>query len=132
MSRRFTLTRRPFPLAVCRLPPDAPEPGWARAGLFASVTRTPAELSIVCDHAAAAAAPPAEGLRVDGPWAVFEVQGPFAFDVTGVVADLSRPLAEAGVGLFVLSTFDTDWILVKQENAAAAADAWRAAGHAVG
>lgn len=127
----LTLTLRPCTLAVCRLPAGAEVPDWAWQGAFHSITRTPDELSVICDHAAAAAAPAGPGLRVDGPWAVFEVEGPFAFDVTGVVAALSAPLAAAGVGIFVLSTFDTDWILVKAENAEAAADAWRTAGHAV-
>lgn len=127
----LTLTLRPFRLAVCRLPAGSPVPGWAWSGGFHSITRTPDELSVICDFTAAEAAPAAEGLRVDGPWAVFEVQGPFAFDVTGVVASLSAPLAEAGVGIFVLSTFDTDWLLVKAGNERAAAAAWEAAGHVV-
>ncbi|GAA0592262.1 ACT domain-containing protein [Caenispirillum bisanense] len=127
----LTLTLRPGSLAICRLPAAAPVPDWAWQGTFHSITRTPDELSVICDHAAATAAPAAEGLRVDGPWRVFEVQGPFAFEVTGVVAALSRPLAEAGIGIFVLSTFDTDWILVKATSADSAAEAWRAAGHTV-
>ncbi|EKV28134.1 hypothetical protein C882_1135 [Caenispirillum salinarum AK4] len=127
----FTLTLMPEALAVCRLPANAAVPDWAWRGPFQSVTRTGDELSIVCGHDAAPANGSRPGLRVDGPWRVFKLHGPFAFDVTGVVSTLTAPLAEAGVGVFVLSTYDTDWILVKEEQAPKAAGVLREAGHDV-
>lgn len=69
--------------------------------------------------------------RIEGGWTAFQVEGPFAFDEVGIVARLSRSLADAKIGIFVISTYDTDYILVKQENADAAIDAWRADGHSV-
>lgn len=127
----FTLTLLPEELAICRLPPDAPVPDWAWYGPLQSISRTPEELSIVCAHDATPANGSRPGLHVDGPWRVFQVHGPFPFDVTGVVSALTAPLAEAGVGVFVLSTYDTDWVLVKEEAAQRATTALIRAGHEV-
>jgi len=71
---------------------------------------------------------PAEVVVARG-WALLRVEGPFAFDVTGVLAALSAPLADAGVSLLVVATFDTDYLLVKHEQLAAAQKAFMAAGH---
>jgi hypothetical protein len=92
--------------AVCRLDVGAALPE-ARGGRFWSVTRTPDEVSVVCEEGAE---PP--GARVESGWALIEIAGPFAFTLTGVLASVLDPLAEAGVGVFTLSTFDTDWVLV--------------------
>ena len=111
--------------AVARLAADAPVPAWAAAPApFASVTRTSAELSIV----APAAAVPA-GVRAEGGWTVLRLQGPFAFDQTGILASFAAPLAEAGIGIFALSTFDTDYVLVRTVQRTGALAALRAAGH---
>ena len=111
--------------AVARLAADAPVPAWAAAPApFASVTRTSAELSIV----APAAAVPA-GVRAEGGWTVLRLQGPFAFDQTGILASFAAPLAEAGIGIFALSTFDTDYVLVRTAQRPGALAALRAAGH---
>lgn len=111
--------------AVARLAADAPVPAWAAAPApFASVTRTSAELSIV----APAAAVPA-GVRAEGGWTVLRLQGPFAFDQTGILASFAAPLAEAGIGIFALSTFDTDYVLVRTAQRTGALAALRAAGH---
>ena len=111
--------------AIARLAAGAPVPAWAAAPApFLSVTRTSDELSIV----APAAAVPA-GVRAEGGWTVLRLQGPFAFDQTGILASFATPLAEAGIGLFALSTFDTDYVLVKTAHRSAALAALRAAGH---
>ncbi|WP_225889813.1 ACT domain-containing protein [Indioceanicola profundi] len=60
----------------------------------------------------AAARVPA-GVRQDGPWRALKVAGPFDFGTTGVIAALARPLAEAGISLLPVATFDTDYLLVK-------------------
>lgn len=111
-------------LAVCRLPPGAPWPAWLPASGFVSVTRTPAELSVV---AAEAAVPVA--VQAERGWRALEVAGPLDFALTGVLASLATPLAEAGVSLFAVSTFDTDYILVKESALEAAIHALSAAGH---
>ncbi len=113
-------------LAVCRLPPDAPWPDTPVGTSLYSVTRTADELSVVCpvEHAPA-------GSRVESGWRAFRVVGPFEFDVVGVIASITGPLAEAGVAVFVLSTFDTDHLLVKAEDLDRTVDSLEAAGHTV-
>ena len=107
---------------MARSGPATPAPAMPRAGFF-TVSRTEDELSVVGLEAEI------KGETVDTGWTVFKVHGPFAFDQIGIVAGLSQPLADAQVGIFVISTFETDYILVKDPDAAAAA--WRAAGHQV-
>jgi hypothetical protein len=109
--------------AVCRLTPDAPIPQYAATG-FISITRTAEELSIVCP---ADQAP--QNAKCESPWTCFKLEGPFAFSLTGILAAFVNPLAERGVPIFAVSTFDTDYILVKEEHAATALETLRAAGH---
>ncbi|HVE71476.1 MAG TPA: ACT domain-containing protein [Thermoanaerobaculia bacterium] len=111
--------------AVCRLSPDAPVPSWVR-GAFTSVTRTDDELSIVCDDEAVP-----EDVQVERDWRLMKVQGPIPFEVTGVAAALVSPLAEAGISVFLLATYDTDYLLVKDEVFAQAVGVLRAAGHEI-
>ncbi len=110
-------------LAVVRLPSGQPIPPWCDRGLLRSVTRTPDELSVVCDWAAA----PDDVVRV-GPWRAFAVEGPLDLGMVGVLARLSAILASAGVPLLAISTHDTDWILVRSEHTAGARSAFETAG----
>ena len=116
----------PGTFAVCRLPPTASIPTWAEGASFISVTRTSEELSIVCpaNHAP-------QGGKCESPWTCFKLEGPFAFVLTGVLASFLDPLATAGVPIFAVSTFDTDYVLVKEELTAAALKALGDAGHEV-
>jgi hypothetical protein len=123
---KLRLTLLPDRLAVCRLEPSEPVPSWAHTGAFSSVTRTSAELSIVC---AEDAVPPA--VRREGGWRAFVLAGPLDFALIGVVASLAEPLARAGVPIFVLSTFDTDYLLVQRGRLGDAIAALKAAGHDV-
>jgi hypothetical protein len=109
--------------AVCRLPPDAPVPQCAAAE-FTSITRTAEELSIVCPIDQAPT-----GANCESPWSCFKLEGPFPFSLTGVLASILGPLAEGGIPIFAVSTFDTDYILVKAEHAAAAVESLIKAGH---
>jgi hypothetical protein len=95
-------------------------------GDFVSVTRTPTELSAVC----AADAVPA-GTVSEGPWRMFAVRGPLDFGLTGVMASLASPLADAAVSMFAISTYDTDYVLVRAGDVERAAQAFRNAGHRV-
>jgi hypothetical protein len=122
----YTLTGHGELLAVVRLGPGADLPSWAGAATILSVTATATETSVVC----AAADIPAR-VHQAGPFVAFEVQGPLDFALTGVLAALLTPLADAGVSVFTLSTFDTDWILVNESDRSRAVDAWQAAGHTV-
>jgi hypothetical protein len=125
-SPSLSLSLLPETLAVCRLAPDAEVPAWAWTGEPASVTRTRDELSIVCRMGAV---PP--GVRVEGGWRCLKVAGPLDFALTGILAALTAPLAAARIPLFALSTFDTDYLLVKAADLDRAAEALRGAGHRV-
>jgi hypothetical protein len=113
--------------AICRLDPAQDVPAWAWSGLLASVTRTPSELSIVC---AEAAVPPTVE-PVERGWCALRVAGPLDFGMVGVMARLTAPLAEAGVSILALATFDTDYLLVRQPDLPCAIAALRTAGHHV-
>lgn len=110
MTQSFSVL--PHSFAIARLEPGAELPSAVLASpSFMSITRTEDELSIVCAVDVAAGLP-----RVDIGWRAVKVQGPFAFDQTGILASFLDPLAAAGIGIFAVSTFDTDYILVKQAN----------------
>lgn len=99
----------PDSLSVCRLAPDSPIPPWATAGSFYAIVRSPDELSVVCPDGL----PPA-GTQREGPWRALKVQGPLDFEETGILADLTVPLAAAGVSVFAVSSFDTDYLLIRE------------------
>lgn len=115
----------PGPFAVCKLAPDADLPDGLDENTLYSVTRTETELSIVCRDS--------EGLpgAVERGWCCLEVEGPLEFTLVGVLASLTQPLAEAGVSIFALSTFDTDYLLLKETQFESALVALRAAGHRI-
>lgn len=122
---RLTLDVLPGELAVCRLPGEAPSPDWA-VGTLVSITRAPGELTVVCD---ATAVPPS--VEKERGWRALAVRGPLDLSLTGVLASLAGPLADAGVPVFVISTYDTDYLLVRDADLERAVAALRAAGHQV-
>ena len=115
----------PHRMAVAQLSADAAIPEWA-SGPFVSITRTAAELSIVCTEKAVP-----DGIRCERGWRIFEVAGPLDFSLTGVLSAVAAPLADAGVSIFAMATFDTDYVMVKDVDLERAVDALRAAGHIV-
>ena len=115
----------PGTLAVCRLPASVPPPNWALAGKgFLSFTRSDDELSVVVPSEAV----PERVPREDG-WRALRVDTPLVFSMTGVLASLAQPLAEAGISTLAIATHDTDYLLVKEESLDAAVEALAAAGH---
>ena len=120
------LTLLPDPLTICRLPAGTALPAWVRPGGLTAVTWTSAETSIVC----LAALVPA-GVQADAGWRAFRVAGPLDFSLTGVLLAIAQPLADAGVSIFALSTFDTDYVLVKESALPAAVAALTGCGHRV-
>jgi hypothetical protein len=98
----------PGRFAVCRLAAGAPIPEWAKGGPFVSITRTADELSIVCLQESM---PP--DAQAERDFRAFKVEGPLDFSLTGLLANLSGALAAAGISLFAVSTFDTDYMLVR-------------------
>jgi hypothetical protein len=110
--------------AVCRLAPGAEIPPRALVGPFISVTRTPTETSIICPQSQAPS-----GAAVEGDWRCIEVEGPLAFTQIGLLASLLIPLAGAEISIMAVSTFDTDYVLVKERNLEMAVHTLTQAGH---
>src|SRR5512145_1601288 len=98
----------PEPLAICRLAADADLPPWAAQGRFVSVSRTAEELSVVVEEKRIP-----NGVRAEGPWRALKVEGPIPFSTVGVLASIVDPLARADISVFAISTFDTDYVLVR-------------------
>ena len=115
----------PGQLAICRLDPGDPVPSWAQGDLVA-VVRTGEELSVVCD---ADAMP--DGLDCSRGWRALRVTGTMDLSLTGVLARLLAPLADAEVAIFAISRFDTDYVLVREERLEQARAALVAAGHTI-
>jgi ADP-ribose pyrophosphatase YjhB (NUDIX family) len=114
----------PGRLAIARLDPTAPLPAWANGGPLLSVVRTVDELTVVADEAAV---PPDH--EAGRGWLALKVEGPFALSETGVLSALTTPLAAASIPLFAVSTFETDYLLVRETDLDAARHALSIAGH---
>jgi len=123
-SRRFTLRLLPATFAICRLDPDAAVPAWLPRTGFTAAIRTQDELSIYCDEAVVP-----QDVRAARGWRVLQFVGPFDFSETGVIASVAAPLAEAGISISVLATYDTDYLFVRREALENAAEILQAAGH---
>jgi uncharacterized protein len=122
----LTLTLLPDRYAVCRLDPSAGIPGWALVGELWAVTRTADELSVVTRENAVP-----QSVQSEDGWRALKLVGPFDFGLTGILASVLTPLAEAEVGIFAFSTFDTDYVLMKADKLDTAIAALKSAGHAV-
>jgi uncharacterized protein len=125
-KRSFELSLLPETFAICRLAPDALVPEWATQGQFFSTTRTSDELSVIAETTLVP-----ERLRTEVSWRVMKVHGPFDLSEVGVLASLVAPLAAAGVSVFTISTFDTDYLLVQSIQLLEAVITLRNAGHTV-
>ena len=122
MNLSLTLLTQTFSLH--RLPPDADIPAAALHSPFCAITRTDDELSLILPKSVEI-----QSARSDAGWVCFKVEGPLDFSLTGVLAGISSALAKAKVPIFALSTFDTDYILVKREQVEAAVEALKSAGY---
>ena len=123
-SRPLNLRLLPGTYAVSRLDAGTPIPPWAEGEGFVSISRTAAELSII---GLAARVP--SGVRSEGGWRALELAGPFPFDAVGIAVAVLHPLAAGGVGVLLVSTFDTDVVLVKEADLERARDLLTVAGH---
>ncbi len=120
------LTLLPDVYAICRLEPGAAIPAWATAGTFFCITRTDEELSLLCAEEDV----PQDVLAERG-WRALRLEGPFPFELTGVLASILHPLAEAGVSILAVSTYHTDYVLVKAAQVERALAALTGAGHVI-
>jgi uncharacterized protein len=108
-----------YPLGMALTPPPA-------AQLW-TLTIAETELSLVCRSDSV----PAGAIKVEDGWRAFRFEGPFDFALTGILSSVAVPLAQAGIGIFALSTFDTDYVLVKAAQLEVAITALRDVGHVV-
>lgn len=113
-------------LAVCRLPSGAALPAWLAELPFFSITRTSDELSIVIPDESVPG-----GWQAERGWRAIKLAGPFDFALTGILLGILAPLAQAGVGIFAISTYDTDYVLVKAAQLETACQTLRSAGYHV-
>ena len=115
----------PDTFAICRLAGDDPIPPWA-AGNFVSITRTSDELSIVCSRAQVP-----DDVKAERGWRCLRVTGTLEFTEVGVLSALAGPLADAEISIFVVSTFDTDYLVVREADLERAVVVLCGAGHEV-
>ena len=113
-------------MAVCRFDPTEAVPDWIDPSGFYSITRTEEELTIVCAETLVV-----RGTKSETGWRCFKVEGPLDFSEIGIIFSLTRPLAENGVSVFVISTFETDYFMVKEKDLAKTLDALTAEGHEI-
>jgi hypothetical protein len=123
-SQRFLLTALPDLYAVCRLDAAEKIPAWALAGGFCSVTRTGDELSIVCSQEVVP-----EGVAAVKGLKSLKVEGKLPFTLVGVLSSLTSTLAQAGISIFAVSTYETDYLFIKSSDMEKAVAALRNAGH---
>ncbi|WP_209714218.1 ACT domain-containing protein [Marmoricola sp. OAE513] len=125
-EQTYTLHQYPEKLVVASLPAGADVPSWAESSSVFAIIATATETTLV---SAGRSVP--KKVKQQGPFTAFAVADELDFALTGVLLGILAPLAEAGISVFTLSTFPTDWILVPTEKAAAAAEEWRRRGHTV-
>jgi uncharacterized protein len=121
----MNLSILPGSIAIVRLSPEQEIPQWVwQDRSFLSLTYTTEELSIVC---ASSSVPTA--VQCEKDWVAIKVRGPLDFSLTGILAALAGPLAAHGIPIFAISTFDTDYVLVKEQDLSRAKGALEQAGH---
>lgn len=121
---------------ICRLPPDALIPDWADSKVFCSITRTAEELSILCPtnqvsgHDTSKVKPDSTAIdfKSESEWRLLKLRGPFEFTEMGILVQVLVPLAQARVAILAISSFDTDFVLVKHEKLDMAVETLRKAG----
>jgi len=124
--KTLSLKILPDRMAVCRFDPTVAVPDWIDQSGFYSITCTEHELTIVCAETLVA-----RGTKSEIGWRCFKVEGSLDFSEIGIIFSLTQPLAENSVSVFVISTFDTDYFMVKEKDLAITVDVLTAAGHQV-
>jgi uncharacterized protein len=106
----LTMILLPNEYAICRLNAEDAIPVWALGSSFYSISKTADELSIVCESALVA-----DDVQAEKGWRLLKIAAVLDLSLTGITAKFSSALAEAGVNLCVIATYDTDYILIKEE-----------------
>jgi len=113
-------------MAICRLDPQEALLPWAGSAVLSSVTRTPAETTVVCREENVPA-----GVTCNKSWRCLRIGGVLSFSETGILSSVTAPLAGAGIPVYALSTYSTDLILIKEKDLPATVLALTRAGHRV-
>lgn len=110
-DRNLTLRVLDKTYAVCSLSKGEEIPVWALSGDFLSITKTEEELSIVCEEKNVR-----QGIKYEGNWRILKIEGPLGFSLVGILAKIANIMSENNISIFAISTYDTDYILIKQGN----------------
>ena len=121
--------QQPAELAVVRMSAEAPWPAACPDSSFYSVTRAPGETSIVLDASLVSSFKMEKGAEVETGWTMFKLEGPLDFSLIGILSKIATVLAVEGISIFAVSTYDTDWVLIKREKRDAAMKALACAGY---
>ncbi|MFH1780593.1 MAG: ACT domain-containing protein [Candidatus Nealsonbacteria bacterium] len=111
IQQKPILSILPEKLGICRFDEKSSIPAWAQELNFCSITRTRTELSIVCSQDEIPA-----GVLAEKDWRAIKLEGSLGLESVGVIAGLSHPLADAGISIFNISTYETNYILVEDKN----------------
>jgi hypothetical protein len=126
VNDKLTLSLLTGEYAVCKLESGHDIPEWVTRDGFWSVTKTQNELSIVCSEDQVP-----EDVKAESGWRILEVEGPLDFSMTGVLDSLTRPLADSKISVFVLSTYLTDYLLIRSKDLKPAIEVLQAQGHKI-
>ena len=110
-TKKLFLDVLPERFGICRFDPNAQVPKWAWTSAFFSVTRTLEEVSVVCQEESIP-----QGTLHEKGWRCLKVKGPIDFSETGILSSLAQPLARADISIFALSTYDTDYLFVREKD----------------
>ena len=128
MKKSFVISVLKDSFAVCRLSAFEPLPDWILKNPLSSITRTPEEYSVVCPHEVI---PEQDKFTCESEWKCLKIHGPLDFSEVGIISNITSILATAQISVFVLSTYETDYILVKKMNIDKAAKALSDSGHEI-
>ena len=126
LSLDFKLLKDTF--SICRLDKDSPIPEWLENSGFFSLTRTHDELSIVCNQVLVKSD---DKIIINKDWRIIKIKGPLDFSLTGIIAHISDLLKKNNIPIFVISTYNTDYILVKKQNINKAVTVLKSNGHKI-
>jgi len=124
--KKLTLSILPDRYAICKLESDGEVPEWTQRSTFWSVTKTQQELSILCAEDDVPG-----NIKAERGWKVLKVEVPLDFSLTGIIASLTGPLAEANISVLVLSAYKTDYVMVRESSLDKAISILSSAGHIV-
>ena len=123
---KLTLSILPGHFAICRLSPHADIPAWCKNTELYSITRSRDELSVVCFNEDVPL-----GVKADRDWRALKIEGPLDLSLIGILVSLLRPLAEAEISVFAISTYDTDYVLVREKFLSQAISVLKKEGHSI-